>query len=49
MQRTSKETKWEVKHLILGGLVRAVCALPLLAAPELLEVRGFCQEPVCCL
>jgi len=49
MQRTSEKTKWEVKHLIHGGLVRSVCVLPLLAAPELLEVGGFCREPVCCL
>lgn len=40
---TSKDIKWDVKHL--GGPVRAVCALSLLAAPELLEVGGFCQGP----
>lgn len=49
MRRASKETKWEVKHLIPGGLVRAARVPPLVAAPELLGVGGFCQEPVCCL
>lgn len=38
----AEETKWEVKQPILGGLVRAVCVLPLAATPELLEVCGLC-------
>lgn len=41
----AEETKWEVKHLVL----RAVCVLPLVATPELLEVCGLWQASVYCL